>query len=442
MAEEAIEHISSLPQERLKVHFKDWLGVLAHVHTQVWPEFLLYLNSVNRKGGKEIEVLKRWSGKGGGKEGVTPLQFPISVLVEVAKGLGEKKGGFFVIDTPHPAHSLPEYHPELSPDKQPEKVREARRKLFSPEKLEGTIATISENLEVRRKAIEDARAREGLEGRIFTGVEADILDPSGRLDVPDGVLSRFDVVIASYHKGEWVDVNGKGPSYDENLNSYLAVSQSPFVDVIGHPKLPDEPLSPDQWKTWEEIFKNLASRGKAVEIPLSTLIGPDIEKRKRLFEFLRRAKKAGVRFFLNIDFHRLQDYFPDIIPSGGEGIHKIRQSQAAAARGELEGLSKLAESFPTSHKEVEKFEGDFKNKLSEIFKPGEGAFGLPRYLTTLARPFYFSIRQLQENGIEPGDVVNGDIKRFRDWLTQRKIYKEVLLEQSLSSIKYGKKNPF
>jgi len=201
-------------------------------------------------------------------------------------------------------------------------------------------------------------------------------------------------VVASFHKDEWTDVNGKEPSYDEVLAAYLNLSTSPFVDIIGHPKLPDEPLSPEQWETWEKTFGNLAKRGMGLEITFSDLLNPNMpeERKSQVLEFLKRAKEAGVRLILNIDFHRLESFFLDVLPTGKE------QPEAKKAREKLKRLSELAKTQVEGEERIKDFEREFKTTLAEIFKEGEEAFGLPKYSTTLARPIYHAIRQLQEAG--------------------------------------------
>ena len=75
-----------------------------------------------------------------------------------------------------------------------------------------------------------ARAqRERLGVRMLYGAEANIIDRKGHLDLPDGVLSRLDFVIASMHRPIL-----KPGSKLENTETYLKVMENPYVTVIGH----------------------------------------------------------------------------------------------------------------------------------------------------------------------------------------------------------------
>ena len=69
-----------------------------------------------------------------------------------------------------------------------------------------------------------------LEGvAILKGVESNILDYCGRLDLSEKKLAALDWVIASYH------INCVEPSTpEEHTAGWLAVAKNPHVDVIGH----------------------------------------------------------------------------------------------------------------------------------------------------------------------------------------------------------------
>lgn len=65
---------------------------------------------------------------------------------------------------------------------------------------------------------------------IFKGVETNILDHEGNLDVThELVLSEGDIIIASYH-GPVV----KPGTVDEHTNCYLELAKHPYLDILGH----------------------------------------------------------------------------------------------------------------------------------------------------------------------------------------------------------------
>lgn len=71
------------------------------------------------------------------------------------------------------------------------------------------------------------REYEGIQ--LVRGVEANILDYSGALDMPDDTLDWLDWVIASLH-----DLVITPATKAEHTACWLAVAANPLVDVIGH----------------------------------------------------------------------------------------------------------------------------------------------------------------------------------------------------------------
>ena len=60
--------------------------------------------------------------------------------------------------------------------------------------------------------------------RVLKGVEVDILK-DGKLDYPDNILKRLDLVVASIHQG-----------FTKNVTERIcAAMDNPYVDIIGHP---------------------------------------------------------------------------------------------------------------------------------------------------------------------------------------------------------------
>lgn len=95
-----------------------------------------------------------------------------------------------------------------------------------------------------------------LEGvRILKGVEADIVDFSGTLDMSDQELSGLEWVIASIH-GPMLSPG----TAEEHSAAYLGAAENPNVDVIGHSGYADYPYD------YEKAVKRFRELGKLVEI--------------------------------------------------------------------------------------------------------------------------------------------------------------------------------
>jgi putative hydrolase len=66
--------------------------------------------------------------------------------------------------------------------------------------------------------------------RLAFGVEANILDYKGNIDMPDDILEKMDLCIASIHPPCFHSGTVK-----QNTNAYLGVMKNPHVNIIGHP---------------------------------------------------------------------------------------------------------------------------------------------------------------------------------------------------------------
>ena len=69
------------------------------------------------------------------------------------------------------------------------------------------------------------------------GVELNILDADGRVDLPDELLSAMDLCVASLH------IPCLPPtSMEENTRAYMNAMKNPYVNIIGHPDDPRYPI--------------------------------------------------------------------------------------------------------------------------------------------------------------------------------------------------------
>lgn len=65
--------------------------------------------------------------------------------------------------------------------------------------------------------------------QLVRGVEANIIDFTGKLDMPDDTLDWLDWVIASFH-----DAAINPGTKDDHTACWMAIAENPLVDVIGH----------------------------------------------------------------------------------------------------------------------------------------------------------------------------------------------------------------
>ena len=95
--------------------------------------------------------------------------------------------------------------------------------------------------------------------RVLHGVEANVMDMAGRLDMPEKVLEELDIVVASMHCG----LTPEG-SVEECTQAWLAVARNPLVDIIGHSGTPCYAYD------YEAVIPEFGRCGKVVEINENT----------------------------------------------------------------------------------------------------------------------------------------------------------------------------
>lgn len=126
-----------------------------------------------------------------------------------------------------------------------------------------------------------------LEGiRVYRGVELNIMDYNGNVDMSDKDLQNLDVVIASLHP-PCIDNGG----IDKNTNALISAMKNPLIKIIGHPGAPFYPidvekvvkcakdtntlleinntsLTPGNIRNDQECVKHIIEECKAVNHPL------------------------------------------------------------------------------------------------------------------------------------------------------------------------------
>ncbi len=127
---------------------------------------------------------------------------------------------------------------------------------------------------------------------ILKGVEANIMDQEGQLDVPERLLKNLDIVIAGLHDGciEPWDIDG-------NTKALLNVMENKYVDIISHPGNPIFPIHKEKFVLKAKETKTL------VEINNSSFVGSRKGSRDNCYEIVMLCKKHGVPVIANSDSH-------------------------------------------------------------------------------------------------------------------------------------------
>ncbi len=126
---------------------------------------------------------------------------------------------------------------------------------------------------------------------ILRGVETNIMDYEGTLDLGENTLKKLDWVIASYHS-----CNCEPGTVKQHTNAYLQIAQNPYVDVIGHSG------SPKYLYDYEQGIKAFKEYGKLVEINQNSF---RVRKQnlKNCAEIAKLCKRYEVPIVVNSDAH-------------------------------------------------------------------------------------------------------------------------------------------
>lgn len=155
-----------------------------------------------------------------------------------------------------------------------------------------TIANGLEPERLERQLDAVAAVNDAVDGiRVLTGCEVDILE-SGGLDLPEELLGRLDVVVASVHRRFGMD----SAAMTRRLVTALA---SPHVDVLGHctgRKIMGKPREPSVFDA-PLVFAAAAELDKAIEVNSR----PERLDPPRVL--LREVVARGAKLAVNSDAH-------------------------------------------------------------------------------------------------------------------------------------------
>lgn len=130
--------------------------------------------------------------------------------------------------------------------------------------------------------------------RVLKGAETNIINYEGEIDLPEDVLEKLDIVLASFHP-PCIDFADK-KTVTEGL---IKVMENPYVNVIGHPGDQRYPLD------FEEIVLASKRTGTLLEVNNASLkpgsFRPGV--RESLIKMLGYCKTYEVPIVLGSDAH-------------------------------------------------------------------------------------------------------------------------------------------
>ena len=130
---------------------------------------------------------------------------------------------------------------------------------------------------------------------LLLGTELNIMNARGEIDLPDSVLERLDIAIASIHMPCFKDER----TIDNVTAAYEKVMEHPYVDIIGHP---DDGRFPVDMK---RLVKKAKETGTLLEVNNSSLRPEGFREntKENCLEMVKECKAQGVMIVLGSDSH-------------------------------------------------------------------------------------------------------------------------------------------
>lgn len=128
--------------------------------------------------------------------------------------------------------------------------------------------------------------------RVLKGVEANIIDRAGNLDLPKERLAGLDIVLAGLHT-----VCTPNGSMEENTEMLINAIKNPWVDVIVHPGNPEFSIDA------EAVVKAAVKYDVAVELNNSSLKVSRIGSLPYCEKILSLCKEYGAKIMVGTDSH-------------------------------------------------------------------------------------------------------------------------------------------
>lgn len=136
--------------------------------------------------------------------------------------------------------------------------------------------------------------RQWEEVRLLCGVELNIMDFQGTVDMSPELLKKMDLVIASMHSPCLC-----AGTREENTAAVLGILENPYIDILGHPDDNRYPLD------FQAVVQKAAETGAVLEVNNSSL-RPDSPRKgaaENYREMLKYCRKYRVPVTVGSDAH-------------------------------------------------------------------------------------------------------------------------------------------
>jgi len=128
--------------------------------------------------------------------------------------------------------------------------------------------------------------------RLLKGIEANVIDRNGTLDLDNERLAKLDIVLAGLHTK-----CAPYGSVTENTAMMINTMKNPWVDVIVHPGNPEYPIDA------EAVVQAAVEFDVALEVNNSSLTISRRGSKPRCEHIIRLAKQYGAKLIAGTDSH-------------------------------------------------------------------------------------------------------------------------------------------
>lgn len=127
--------------------------------------------------------------------------------------------------------------------------------------------------------------------KVLRGIESNVLDQEGNVDIEPDFQEFLDIAIASMHIPVY-----KSGTREQNTQTWLRVLDNPQIDILGHLGDPRYDFE------FEPVLQKVKEKNRMIEINNSSFFvrkgsGP------RCVEILKICKKLGVKIVVSSDSH-------------------------------------------------------------------------------------------------------------------------------------------
>lgn len=129
---------------------------------------------------------------------------------------------------------------------------------------------------------------------VLMGVELNIMDYDGTIDLPEEILQEMDLVIASLHK-PCIHFGTR----EENTRAILNVMRNPYLNIIGHPDDAQYPLD------YRAVVESAKEHGILLEVNNSSLAPTSFRAnaKENYMELLELCREYNQPILIDSDAH-------------------------------------------------------------------------------------------------------------------------------------------